>query len=98
MHVDAGALLRELNATGHLQVNRTLFPSGIPALSAWLRQRQVKLGVYTDIGNKSCGPGPGSYGFYRKDAVIGISKIKIKSTRGNLTFVHTRVPAAGRGS
>ena len=38
------------------------------SLASWLHERQLKLGVYTDIGNKSCGAGPGSYGHYESDA------------------------------
>ena len=46
IHIDAGALLHERGSSGELQVNRTLFPSGIPALSAWLHERRLLLGMY----------------------------------------------------
>ena len=44
-------------------------PSGMRALADYLHSRDLKLGLYTDIGNASCGDGPGSYGHYAADAV-----------------------------
>lgn len=39
------------------------------ALSQYLTDRGLLLGVYTDIGNTSCAAGPGSYG-HCKGALI----------------------------
>ena len=68
VHIDAGALTPTRGAGGELLENRTLFPSGMTALARWLHARELRLGVYTDIGNTSCGTGPGSYGHYESDA------------------------------
>eukprot|EP00947_MAST-08B_sp_MAST-8B-sp1_P004522 g4522.t1 len=69
LHIDAGLLLPERDAAGGLQANLTRFPSGVANLSRALRDRwNLSLGLYTDLGNTSCGPGPGSYGHYADDA------------------------------
>lgn len=69
LHLDNGALNISRDAHGRLQENRTLFPSGLRSLSDYLHTRGLKLGVYTDIGNVSCGLiQPGSYGSYMTDA------------------------------
>ena len=37
-------------------------------ISDYLHSLGLKLGVYTDLGNRSCGTGPGSLGYYTTDA------------------------------
>ena len=57
------------SATGELQPDPARFPSGIPALVAYLQPRGLGLGLYTCAGSKTCKYGrPGSYGNYRRDA------------------------------
>lgn len=69
INIDAGYLMHERHpATHELQVNHTKFPSGMASLAGALQSQDVGLGVYTDIGNGSCGTGPGSYGHYERDA------------------------------
>ena len=69
INVDAGALVRGRdNATGKLQVNNERFPRGMRYLADELHAKGLKLGVYTDLGDGSCGPGPGSFGHYAQDA------------------------------
>ena len=41
--------------TNTLQVNATKFPNGMRAVADYLNSKAIKLGVYTDIGNGSCG-------------------------------------------
>jgi alpha-galactosidase len=50
------------------QVNPAKFPNGIRHVADRLHAMGLKLGVYTDLGEGSCGSGPGSYGFYTRDA------------------------------
>lgn len=81
VHLDAGVLSPHRGPAGELLENRTLFPSGIASLATWLHARSLKLGVYTDIGNTSCGTGPGSYGHYESDArtfaAWGVDALKV---------------------
>lgn len=59
VNIDAGAWLHERDANGNLQANPALFPSGMAAVATKLRALGLKLGLYTDLGVGSCGPGPG---------------------------------------
>ena len=56
------------DAAGNLQADPAKFPSGLPALAAAIRKRGLRLGLYTDLGAGSCGPGPGSGGHWPQDA------------------------------
>ena len=64
----AGYLTAHRSTDGALVVNAALFPSGMRALADKIHARGLKLGVYTDLTGRSCGPGPGSYGHYEQDA------------------------------
>ena len=69
INVDAGYLQHERNATtGQLVVNKSRFPSGMRKLADYIHSKGLKLGVYTDLTDRSCGPGPGSGGHYSLDA------------------------------
>lgn len=52
----------------HQVANGSKFPSGMRTLSDKLSAMGIGLGVYTDIGDRSCGHGPGSFGHYQQDA------------------------------
>ena len=81
INVDAGAWLHERDANGDLQANPALFPGGMQALASAVHARGLKLGVYTDLGAGSCGPGPGSGGHWAQDAryfaAIGADYLKV---------------------
>jgi alpha-galactosidase len=69
MNIDAGYITKDRHpVTNKLQVNTTKFPNGMRAIADYLNAKHLKLGVYTDIGNGSCGLGPGSWGYYDTDA------------------------------
>eukprot|EP00052_Salpingoeca_macrocollata_P011922 m.92005 g.92005 ORF g.92005 m.92005 type:complete len:455 (+) comp18261_c0_seq3:3-1367(+) len=68
VNIDAGYLLHSRDASGHLQVNPEKFPHGMKFVADQLHAKGLKLGVYTDISNRSCGIGPGSLGHYDTDA------------------------------
>jgi alpha-galactosidase len=56
--------------TGSLQADPARFPSGIPALVAYLEARGMYLGMYTSAGNQTCKGGrPGSMDHYAQDAL-----------------------------
>ena len=62
VNVDAGYLMPDRAPDGTLVVNPDKFPHGMRFIADKLHARGLKLGVYTDLGPRSCGPGPGSYG------------------------------------
>lgn len=68
MNIDAGVWLRSRDKDGKIQPDPVHFPHGIRYLSDELHKKGLKLGIYTDISDKSCGTGPGSQGHYTQDA------------------------------
>lgn len=59
------------DAQGNLIADSERFPSGMPALTAYIHKLGLKAGVYTDIGRNTCYPNPryqGSYGHEEQDA------------------------------
>jgi alpha-galactosidase len=68
INIDAGYLVRERDASGNLQVDAIKFPGGMKPVADKIHALGLKLGVYTDITNRSCGLGPGSEGHYEQDA------------------------------
>ena len=63
------------------------FPSGMPALAAFVKSRGLELGLYMAAGNQTCNQGgrpyqiPGSFGRYTEDAATlvgwGVTYIKL---------------------
>ncbi|XP_030430757.1 alpha-galactosidase A isoform X2 [Gopherus evgoodei] len=51
-----------------LQPDPERFPSGIRKLADYVHSKGLKLGIYGDVGNKTCAGFPGSYGYYDLDA------------------------------
>ncbi|XP_077164167.1 alpha-galactosidase A [Paroedura picta] len=53
---------------GRLQPDPKRFPSGMAKLADYVHSKGLKLGIYADVGNKTCAGFPGSYGYYELDA------------------------------
>ncbi|ESO07803.1 hypothetical protein HELRODRAFT_98483 [Helobdella robusta] len=51
-----------------LRADRNRFPSGMANLSSYLHGKNLKLGLYMDLGAKTCGGFPGSLNRYDLDA------------------------------
>ncbi|HEY8458625.1 MAG TPA: NPCBM/NEW2 domain-containing protein [Actinopolymorphaceae bacterium] len=58
----------ERDADGNLVADPERFPSGIKALADYVHARGLKLGIYTDVGTKTCAGYPGGYGHEERDA------------------------------
>ena len=56
------------DASGHLQADARRFPGGIKALADYLHARGLRLGIYSDAGDQTCGGEAGSYGHEADDA------------------------------
>ncbi|XP_078519154.1 alpha-N-acetylgalactosaminidase-like isoform X2 [Lissotriton helveticus] len=52
--------LKERDSQGRLQPDPERFPSGMKALADYVHSRGLKLGIYSDIGNYTCGGYPGT--------------------------------------
>jgi len=56
------------DAHGDIQPDPTRFPSGIKALADYIHAKGLKFGIYSDVGDKTCGGRPGSRGHEYQDA------------------------------
>jgi alpha-galactosidase len=57
------------DSNGELVVDPQLWPHGLPWLTAWLHERGLQAGIYTDAGYSGCyGRGVGSRDHYQQDA------------------------------
>lgn len=59
---------KKRDAQGRLQSDPDRFPHGIKALADYMHKKGLKLGIYADYGNLTCGGYPGSLGHLETDA------------------------------
>jgi alpha-galactosidase len=53
---------------GDIQADKQRFPEGIKAVADYVHARGLKLGIYSDVGDTTCGHRPGSRGHEYQDA------------------------------
>eukprot|EP01050_Picozoa_sp_SAG11_P019213 SAG11_NODE_3026_length_2754_cov_2.113371_2_plen_115_part_00 len=68
LNIDAGSLQRARGTDGKIAPDHRKFPRGMRYLADRLHAMDLRLGVYTDISDGSCGTGPGSKDHYTEDA------------------------------
>jgi alpha-galactosidase len=68
VNLDDCWLSHERDANGNLQADPTKFPDGIKAVADYVHARGLRLGIYEDVGTKTCAGYPGSYGHVQQDA------------------------------
>jgi hypothetical protein len=68
INLDDGIMAPSRAANGSVYFNPPQFPSGAPALAAYLHGLGFKFGLYTDRGTQTCGGRPGSQGYEQLDA------------------------------
>jgi len=56
------------DAAGHLLANPKKFPEGIKPLADYIHAKGLKLGIYSDAGDQTCGGEVGSFGHEEEDA------------------------------
>ncbi|KAM9577701.1 alpha-galactosidase A [Trichechus inunguis] len=56
------------DSKGKLQADPERFPGGIHRLANYVHSKGLKLGIYADVGQKTCAGYPGSFGYYDIDA------------------------------
>src|SRR3954451_14457898 len=67
VNVDDCWMAATRDASGGLRANPGSFPSGIPALAAYLHARGLRLGLYTSIGARTCQGRPALAGHESSD-------------------------------
>lgn len=60
VNIDDCWMAKERDKTGQLIPDPERFPSGIKALADYVHSRGLKLGIYADLGNYTCGGYPGT--------------------------------------
>jgi len=70
------------NTTGEIYPDQARFPSGMANLADYLHKKGMFLGLYTDVGTKTCRDDrPGSWGHFEQDAATfarwGIDMVKM---------------------
>jgi alpha-galactosidase len=58
------------DSLGFLTVDKSRFPSGMEAMSAYIHSKGLKLGLYSDAGYKTCGGYTASRGHEFQDAIM----------------------------
>lgn len=58
----------ERDGEGNIRENKDRFPSGMKALADYVHSKGLKIGIYSDAGNKTCAGYPGSRGHEYQDA------------------------------
>lgn len=85
---------QERDTNGRLQADTTRFPNGISYVATTLHDMGLKLGIYSDVGKKTCQGYPGSHGSYDVDAETlaswGVDFLKFDTC--SLTFEERRDP------
>ncbi len=61
------------DAHGDLAADPERFPSGIKALADHVHGLGLKIGIYSDAADRTCGGHPGSFGFEAQDAALWAS-------------------------
>ncbi|UYV66836.1 hypothetical protein LAZ67_4003038 [Cordylochernes scorpioides] len=88
------------NLTDRLVADKKRFPNGIKALADYVHQKGLKLGIYTDIGSKTCGGYPGTQDHYDIDAQTlaewEIDMLKVDGCYANASDFAVEYPALGR--
>jgi alpha-galactosidase len=68
VNLDDCWLSHSRDASGSLQADPSKFPDGIKAVADHVHALGLKLGIYEDVGTKTCAGYPGSYGHVQQDA------------------------------
>jgi alpha-galactosidase len=96
------------DANGNIVADASKFPSGIKALADYVHSKGLKLGLYTDVGTKTCAGRPGTMGHEYQDAKQwaewGVDYVKIdwcntlpgQSAESSYTLMRDAILATGR--
>ncbi|MCX6168223.1 MAG: glycoside hydrolase family 27 protein [Ignavibacteriales bacterium] len=57
------------DSLGFIHPDKNKFPSGMKALADYIHSKGLKIGIYSDAGNQTCGGKPGSRGYEYQDAI-----------------------------
>ena len=81
--------------------NTSRFPNGIKSLGDFMHSKNVRFGIYSDEGTKTCGGYPGSKGYEKIDAETfkdwGVDYLKLDGCYNNeryvfFSFISSQIP------
>lgn len=61
--------LADRDKNGKIRINMEKFPHGIKAVADYVHSRGLKIGIYSDAADLTCGGVAGSYGYEEQDAM-----------------------------
>ncbi|CAL8467558.1 g7096 [Coccomyxa elongata] len=97
--IDDCWLAKERDVHGKLQPDPHRFPRGMPAIARYLHERELKFGIYGDIGTKTCGGYPGMAGHLGRDAQTyadwGVDYLKVDGCYADPDSYNKTYPALG---
>ncbi|EER01766.1 alpha-galactosidase/alpha-n-acetylgalactosaminidase, putative [Perkinsus marinus ATCC 50983] len=86
--------------TGGILPDPERFPHGVKWLADYMHSRGLKLGIYADIGTKTCGGYPGLEGHFEQDvktfAEWGIDSLKVDGCYADTSTFEETYPQLGR--
>ncbi|XP_076446539.1 alpha-N-acetylgalactosaminidase-like isoform X2 [Babylonia areolata] len=90
----------ERDSEGRLQADPLRFPSGIKFLADYMHKRGLKLGIYGDMGYKTCGGYPGNKFYMEGDAMTfaewGIDSFKMDGCFSDVNEFPISYPIMGQ--
>uniref|UniRef100_L7LX80 Alpha-galactosidase n=1 Tax=Rhipicephalus pulchellus TaxID=72859 RepID=L7LX80_RHIPC len=99
VNIDDCWMANQRDASGRLQANRTRFPNDIKHLADFMHARGLKLGIYGDVGTKTCEKYPGSKNHLLLDAQTfaewDVDMVKMDGCFANMTEFKTLYPDFG---
>ncbi|XP_037506241.1 alpha-N-acetylgalactosaminidase isoform X1 [Rhipicephalus sanguineus] len=99
VNIDDCWMAKQRDAYGRLQANGTRFPNGIKHLADFMHDRGLKLGIYGDVGTKTCEKYPGSKEYLFKDAQTfaewNVDMVKMDGCFANITEYKKLYPEFG---
>lgn len=98
--IDDCWLSKSRDSEGRLQADPVRFPSGIKGLADYMHAKGLKLGVYGDVGTRTCAGFPGSEGYMHRDAQTladwGVDMLKFDGCNADLEQFENGFPKMGR--
>jgi len=96
VNIDDCWMAMKRDAHNRLVADPIRFPHGITWLANYMHERGLKLGIYEDFGNETCGGYPGSLDYLQLDADTfaewGVDSLKLDGCNVDLKKMNTGYP------
>ncbi|KAF4656007.1 hypothetical protein FOL47_009198 [Perkinsus chesapeaki] len=100
VNIDDCWALKERDAHDQMVPDPERFPNGIKGVADYVHSKGLKLGLYSDIGSKTCEKYPGSEGYYDIDSYTfakwGIDSLKVDGCNAYYKDFELLYPSFGK--